>query len=245
MSRLSRVPKHQGFQMKYPMCKKRSRVDDASRDTSSILVFQTSLPSLDDKKLDVIIKDINEVKQNLALLVKAKNDDLCEARSVAENREKLSEETKTLLAKITLARSINDIELTGFAYSSERSELCCSVCTEAEHENNATLTTVHGSSLSGMFSYEQSNGLAFAENENLPDQFRNLKKHVKRHIKKSKKHICNLRNETEKQNAAVKMRGNNHEAGMNLGRLCMKLYLKGRPYTDFEDILNLKQAGAK
>lgn len=120
--------------------------------------------------------------------------------------------------------------------------MCCSVCTKAEPENNFSPTTVTGLSLSGLFSYDQSNGLSFPEDVNLPDQFRNLKKHVKRHIKKSKKHLCNLRTEIEKQNAAARNKGKNYEAGMNLGRLCVKLYLKGRPYTDYEDVINLEQA---
>ena len=38
-------------------------------------------------------------------------------------------------------------------------------------------------------------------------------------------------------------KGKNYTAGMNLGRLCMKLYLKGGPCSDYEDdALNLKQA---
>jgi hypothetical protein len=52
--------------------------------------------------------------------------------------------------------------------------------------------------------------------------------------------------EIEKQQNSAKRKGNNHEAGMNLGRACMKLYLRGRPYTDYEyRVFNLQQAKAK
>ena len=84
--------------------------------------------------------------------------------------------------------------------------------------------------------------MSFSDNEKLPDIFRNLKKHVKSHLKKSKTHINNLNLELEKQNEEKRRKGKNYEAGMNLGRLSMKLYLMGRPYTDYEyDVLNLKQ----
>ena len=37
----------------------------------------------------------------------------------------------------------------------------------------------------------------------------------------------------------------NYEAGMNLGRICYKLYVKGHPFTDYEEnVLILKQAKA-
>jgi hypothetical protein len=47
-------------------------------------------------------------------------------------------------------------------------------------------------------------------------------------------------------NVAESLKLNHHEAGMNLGQACMKLYLRGRPYTDYEyDVFNLQQAKAK
>ena len=59
-------------------------------------------------------------------------------------------------------------------------------------------------SYNGVFTYDQSNGLSFSDDMNLPEKFRNLKKHVKTHIKKSKAHISNLNSELGKQNAVEK-----------------------------------------
>ena len=47
-----------------------------------------------------------------------------------------------------------------------------------------------------------------------------------------KKHV-----EAEEERKAKQrlLENKNEHAGMNLGRLCMKLNLKGRPYADYED----------
>lgn len=44
--------------------------------------------------------------------------------------------------------------------------------------------------------------MIFTPEENLPDKFRNLKKHVKRHVKQSTAHIENLQSQIEKQKEA-------------------------------------------
>ena len=50
----------------------------------------------------------------------------------------------------------------------------------------------------------------------------------------------------EKQKEMEKVKTKNYEAGMNIGRTCYKLFLKGHPFSDYEeDILVLKQAKAK
>ena len=94
----------------------------------------------------------------------------------------------------------------------------------------------------GIFKYEKQTGMRFTSDENLPDQFRNLKNNVKRHIKQSTTHIKNIQSQIEKQKE-VKAKTKNYEAEMNLGRLCYKLYVKGRPFSEFEeDVLILNQA---
>ncbi len=210
---------------------------------------------LDNQKLDIIMTDLQEVKKNLSLLVTAqgvssKGEDTIETKAVQlqQNDERFDEEMDTLLAKVTLARSIAEIEQTGFVYDSNKNELHCSVCAIPQARQPAVedLASMHTGSLTGIFAYEQKTGLLFSEDENLPEEFRNLKKHLKRQIKKSKKHLSNVMEEIEKKQQAVKRKGNNYEAGMILGRACMKLVLRGRPYTDYEhDVFNLKQAKAK
>ena len=49
----------------------------------------------------------------------------------------------------------------------------------------------------------------------------------------------------EKQRLANDLHCRNHQAGMNCGRLCIKNYHLGRPYSDYEyDVLMLKMSGA-
>ena len=52
----------------------------------------------------------------------------------------------------------------------------------------------------GIFKYEsQVTGVSFAPDQCLPEKFRNLKKHVRRHIKMSACHVQNLRSQMEEQ----------------------------------------------
>jgi hypothetical protein len=47
----------------------------------------------------------------------------------------------------------------------------------------------------------------------------------------------------KKQKEAEGKKTKNYEAGMNLGCICYKLYIKGHPFTDYEEnVLILKQA---
>ena len=76
-------------------------------------------------------------------------------------------------------------------------------------------------------------------------KFVNLKKSIKRHIQSSKSHSAVLEEEVLKKEAEKKLSNKNHAAGMNLGRLCMKSYIFGRPYQDYETYTYLmKVAGA-
>ena len=81
--------------------------------------------------------------------------------------------------------------MAGFMYSMEKNELSCSVCKVGQSDDNF--------SFYGIFSYDHSHGFSFSDNEKLPDIFRNLKKHVKSHLKISKTHINNLNLDLEKQ----------------------------------------------
>ena len=179
------------------------------------------------KKLNIIIKDLSIVKDDVAKLIKYDGDKRKKVNTTIQ-KETINEEKEILLAKVILARSVCDLEMAGFMYSMEKIN-SCSVCKVGQSDDNF--------SFYGIFSYDH-----FSDNEKLPDIFRNLKKHVKSHLKISKIHINNLNLELEKQNEEKRRKGKNYEAGMNLGRLSMKLYLMGRPYTDYEyDVLNLKQ----
>ena len=73
-------------------------------------------------------------------------------------------------------------------------------------------------------------------------EFINLKKNLKRHLS-TKSHRERILEERDKKEREDKLNNKNIEAGMNLGRLAMKCFLLGRPYTDFEtNVLLLKRA---
>ena len=66
------------------------------------------------------------------------------------------------------------------------------------------------------------------------------------HIIASKSHLEVLADRDLKLQAEAELTGKNKVIGMNLGRLCMKNYLLGHPYTDSENsVLVLKKAGGE
>ena len=103
---------------------------------------------------------------------------------------------ETVDATFCLTRSLKDFESVGFTYK-EKEELRCPVCTGG-HMDYANKT--NNLSATGIFKYEsQVTGVSFAPDQCLPEKFRNLKKHVRRHIKMSACHVQNLRSQMEKQ----------------------------------------------
>ena len=110
--------------------------------------------------LDTILKDLNVVKEDVAKLVKADYNTREKSKAPIKN-DLINEDKQILLAKVTLARSISDIEIAGFSYSNEQNKLCCSVCSVNETDGNF--------SYNGVFTYDQSNGLSFSDDMNLPE----------------------------------------------------------------------------
>jgi hypothetical protein len=129
------------------------------------------------------------VKDNLALLVAAQgksSEGKDKTKAIQQHDETSDEEMDTLLAKVTLARSMAELELTGFVYDSSKNELCCSVCSipQSAPQDSAH---IHTGSQTGIFAYDQKTGLLFSDEENLPGEFRNIKTFEKTHqeIKKA------------------------------------------------------------
>ena len=118
----------------------------------------------------------------------------------------------------------------GFTYDKEDSgKVICSVCQDR-----------------GEFIYPQENGLTFKDNIFLPRPFCNLKKSLVRHISDSKCHANFIRDKKEQDQLELSIKSLNYQAGMNLGRICMKNFILGRPYMDYEsDVLMLKLSGAE
>ena len=117
----------------------------------------------DSQKLDIIMTDLQKVKNNLSLLMTAqgkssKGKDIIETKAVQQNDEKFDEEMDTLLAKVTLAISIAEIEQTGLVYDPSKNELRCLVCAipQLAAEDSPAM---HTDSLTGVFAYKQKTGL--------------------------------------------------------------------------------------
>ena len=70
--------------------------------------------------------------------------------------------------------------------------------------------------------------------------FRNVKTHLKRHITESLIHLKAKNNYNKYLMEQEKLAIRNEEVGMHVGWTCMNLYLKGRPYTDFEHSILLQ-----
>ena len=76
-------------------------------------------------------------------------------------------------------------------------------------------------------------------------EFSYLKHNLVKHIQGNKSHLQAVADKVAQEAAKNELMSKNRKAGLNLGRLCMEKYLKGRPYIDYEDdVMMLAQSGA-
>ena len=160
--------------------------------------------------------------------MKPKIGELADKKEEKEINFEQDKEESELVKDLYWAKSVSDIEELGFEYSDEEKKFSCRVCKDADY---------------GEFGFDK-------EDENyerkIGRKFINLKKSLKRHLLISKAHAAVLLEEEQKREAESKLSNKNMEAGMNLGRLCMKSFIFGRPYTDFEtNVYLMKVAGAQ
>ena len=140
-----------------------------------------------------LISSHKKLLRPVSLILICANDDDTDQQT---QRQSSAEKNNNTNATVCLARSLKDIESVGFTYNEEKEELPCSVCTttEGSHMNHANNTNKF--SANGIFKYEsQVTGVSFSPDQCLPEKFRNLKKHVRRHIKLSSSHVQNLRSQ--------------------------------------------------
>ena len=79
----------------------------------------------------------------------------------------------------------------------------------------------------------------------VPTVFSSLKRNVVRHDHSSKSHTDAIAEIEERKQKESELKSKYVVAGLNLGRLCVKNYLLGRPYTDYQsDVFVLKKGGA-
>ena len=152
----------------------------------------------------------------------------CVDKEKIENSS-VEKDTKTVSKMIKRSRSMVDILEAGFEYDDKADIVTCVICEDRSTE----------------FFYSSEHGLEFEDDEKLSREFVNLKSHIIRHLRTSKTHINALLEIEERERLSSELRSKNHQAGLNLGRICMKNYHLGRPYTDYEyDVLMLKKSGA-
>ena len=212
-------------------CKKVSQVYENNTEFNLVDVVPEEM--CDSQKIDIIMKNVEELKTEVLSLksmrislAKPKQDDTIILEDIPV--------CKDVLKKIMSSRSIIDIEKAGFKYYKETEEIACEVC-----EEHDTL------SKGGVYDYSKDEPVHFSTEVTLSERFKNLKYSLKRHVTNSQTHEENVFKAQEKLAKGNKIKTKNYKAGLNIGRTCMKLYIKGRPYTDFEtDMINLKIAGA-
>ena len=87
----------------------------------------------------------------------------------------------------------------------------------------------------GIFKYPNELEREFDVADTVPREFSNLKKNIERHLSDSISYRNSKLLEEQKKAEKSALTSKNEKTGVNVGRLCTRLYLKGRPYIDFED----------
>ena len=164
----------------------------------------------EETKLDLILSEIMGLRSDLNVGNNLKGSE----QQVNEIVDEVDDSDETEVEKLLLhARSVEDLSKVGFKYDGN-SFMSCSVCEMSE-----------SAGFSGTFAYDKKYGLEFEDEYLLPQEFRNLKKSLKRHLKQSRSHTDSVKSELEKEKAALTLLSKNQVAGMNLGFICMKNYI--------------------
>ena len=80
----------------------------------------------------------------------------------------------------------------------------------------------------GIFVYNFGNGIEFTNEQQLPEEFCNVKKHFKLHLE-SKYHKEKVSSLEEKEKHKKLTWSRNQKTGMLIGRTCYRLFLKEGP----------------
>ena len=174
------------------------------------------------KKIDKVLEGVEDLKKGkVAPTTLEENPDVIKNVEHEDNNNSLK-----------FCRSMREILKAGFTFDEKESSVHCSICV--------------GESGDSSFFYDAGHGLEFTSEEFLPKEFCNLKMKLIRHIVSSKSHANLVKAIEEKEKAEKELKSKNKKAGLNLGRACMKNYILGRPYTDYEsDVFLLKASGAE
>ena len=192
---------------------------------SSVEKKQKDTKDVDDPNDSITLQTLNDKMDKLLEVVKEKKVKLVDPETRAQD------DTVPALQWIKHSRSVKDVLEGGFDYDEYSGAVNCKVCQDSH--------------TGGTFFYSASHGVEFGEDDYLPREFSNFKKKIISHIQNSKSHMEAVTDIKAREKASNEMISKNRKAGMNLGRLCMEKYIKGRPYTDYEtDVLLLVKSGA-
>ena len=177
-----------------------------------------------EKKLDSLIEKVN----NLSLKINYKENERATPNKSSDDVYK--ENIQEMLRNLYKARSINEITELGFVFIPSQEKVFCSVCEVSDSRG---------------FNIDVSSGLTFLPGEKMSRSFSGLKSHIKEHLTSSNLHSSKIQEARALEEKEKQLKSKNHEAGMNLGRLCMQLFISGRPYSDYEtNVLTLKLCGS-
>ena len=156
-------------------------------------------------------------------------DSKTEKKLVEKNSQSTSSNNDITDGFFNKARSIDDLIDLGFEYCEIKKGFSCNLCTKYLADPSEPKMNIK---------YEGPR--SFGDKEKLDRSFRNVKRGLKRHITESLMHLKAKNNYNKDLMEQEKIASRNEEVGMRVGRTCMNLYLKGRPYTDFEDSILLQ-----
>ena len=147
--------------------------------------------------------------------------------------------TRDLLLQCISVTEITD-KLSEFSFDEERSVVICNVCVTAEQ----AIQVRPGKLVHGIFAYdpamdEDSHSNPEFNRDVQSEAFRNLKKHLRRHLTEVL-HNSNLDDATTAEKLKTKEERRERSVGMKIGKTCYYLFKKGRPDTDFPDLILLQ-----
>ena len=143
------------------------------------------------------------------------------------------------MLQCTSVTEITD-KLSEFSFNEERSVMICNVCVTAEQVRQVRPDKL----VHGIFSYNPAMDEDPLSNPKFncdvqSEAFRNLKKHLRRHLT-GVLHNSNLDAAASAEKLKSKEERRERSVGMKIGKTCYYLFKKGRPDTDFPDLLLLQ-----
>ena len=175
-------------------------------------------------KLDGIIETLDDVIKD----GKEKNA----GELLAEN-DLIIEKTRSVLEFCSLYPE--------FQYIQSRNIVKCTLCAQESEDDMSEPYTVEAlGKVLGIFYYEGSE--SFASTALLSRDFRNLKIALRRHISRNC-HQNKLNEQMKEADEFFKSDSKNKEAALRCARICLMLYKKGRPFSDYSDLVAINIQG--